>query len=304
MGKPGQAWPLQATGRKHMELWEDPISDLEWIRSVNLRDRGYIQADELHDIWFKLIGSYSPLKMTYSSDKLVALSGVAEVVYGAQDFCHGYLAGLWRETLIQDMLWFVTTAHEPRPSEFRAPSWSWASVEGLIGNAENGMATSFGFTGAKAVARLVDYQISTHPEDVKQTGRILGSFLKMQGVIKPAPALESGDNENVYKIHDVILFGEDIRGDVYIDALSETRSILYLMPLKLTVDKEFRAIATADSPCTVKGLLLQKDGDCYNRVGMFSVSKLSMDYFDDCKRQDILFIDGDRKSTHDQAVRS
>jgi len=91
----GQAFPLQATGRKHLELWEDAMSDLEWIRCTSLRDKGYFDETELHDTWCRIVMEFSHLKLTYPSDKLIALSGVAQVISNASGGPLMYLAGLW-----------------------------------------------------------------------------------------------------------------------------------------------------------------------------------------------------------------
>jgi hypothetical protein len=43
-----------------------------------------------------------------------------------------YLAGMRRDTLLQDLLWWNIDKNAPRTSKPLAPSWSWASVSGPI----------------------------------------------------------------------------------------------------------------------------------------------------------------------------
>ncbi|KAE8310248.1 hypothetical protein BDV41DRAFT_579754 [Aspergillus transmontanensis] len=44
-----------------------------------------------------------------------------------------YLAGLWSDTLVIDLLWYVTGKWlYTRPEPWRAPTWSWASMDGGI----------------------------------------------------------------------------------------------------------------------------------------------------------------------------
>jgi hypothetical protein len=52
-----------------------------------------------------------------------------------------YLAGLWRSGILSDLLWVSTWVYKKakeglnwpcRPGVYRAPSWSWASIDGLI----------------------------------------------------------------------------------------------------------------------------------------------------------------------------
>ncbi|KAF8860606.1 HET-domain-containing protein, partial [Acephala macrosclerotiorum] len=82
--------------------------------------------------WRNIIQLYSRARLTYSKDKLVALSGVArqfQSVTGDQ-----YVAGLWRTGLEVYLCWRVersetlNPAPEPETSLYQAPSWSWAST--------------------------------------------------------------------------------------------------------------------------------------------------------------------------------
>jgi len=86
--------------------------------------------NELYELWRSITVSYSKGRLTKDRDKLVAISRVARNV--AQRFGGEYLAGMWRQHLIEQLMWFVSEAPEPRPSEYRAPSWSWVSVNGTI----------------------------------------------------------------------------------------------------------------------------------------------------------------------------
>ncbi|KAI0631620.1 hypothetical protein C8Q77DRAFT_1159393 [Trametes polyzona] len=80
--------------------------------------------------WWSVIRQYSPRSVSFPSDRLVACGGIAEKFHPALK--SDYLAGLWRDTLLRDLLWTrdFESAHFPRPVEYRAPSWSWAAVEG------------------------------------------------------------------------------------------------------------------------------------------------------------------------------
>src|SRR4051794_24470963 len=43
-----------------------------------------------------------------------------------------YLAGLWRQNLAGGLLWEIEDQARPRPVYYRAPSWSWASVDDKV----------------------------------------------------------------------------------------------------------------------------------------------------------------------------
>ncbi|KAH8596815.1 heterokaryon incompatibility protein-domain-containing protein [Bisporella sp. PMI_857] len=84
--------------------------------------------------WQDLVSAYSKCHLTVSEDKLVAFSGVAGSLMSTQ--ADHYLAGMWESSLIYDLAWWrSSTDREDFPistTSSRAPSWSWASVDGEI----------------------------------------------------------------------------------------------------------------------------------------------------------------------------
>lgn len=56
------------------------------------------------NLWRKIVVAYSPLALTVSSDKLPALSGLADKRRVSTN--QKYLAGLWESTLVFDLLWY------------------------------------------------------------------------------------------------------------------------------------------------------------------------------------------------------
>ncbi|KAM0438516.1 hypothetical protein ACHAPT_001265, partial [Fusarium lateritium] len=84
-------------------------------------------------VWERLVSQYSRSELTLAEDKLVALSGVAKLF--RQAFGDRYLAGLWWSPLARLLCWsrdtFEDNEARVRP-DYRAPSWSWASVDGPI----------------------------------------------------------------------------------------------------------------------------------------------------------------------------
>ncbi|KAK2029232.1 HET-domain-containing protein, partial [Colletotrichum zoysiae] len=94
------------------------------------------------EFWFRLVEEYTTRKLTVSTDKLPALAGVAALVksFGLRDGNGSptYVAGLWREDIARGLIWGAKYDHpdgrkapriDGRP---RAPSWSWASVDGEV----------------------------------------------------------------------------------------------------------------------------------------------------------------------------
>ena len=103
------------------KLWKPA---LERGGSLNAKDA----LSMWHTAWLRIIENYTERHLTNPSDKLVALSGVAS--YFQEKIGDAYLAGLWRSTFLLDLLWSTNYTEIPKPSDYRAPSWSWASIDG------------------------------------------------------------------------------------------------------------------------------------------------------------------------------
>ncbi|KAH8779392.1 heterokaryon incompatibility protein-domain-containing protein [Hyaloscypha finlandica] len=87
--------------------------------------------------WEAIVEEYTQRKRTIPNDMLPAISGIAE------DYQHNaeiiYLAGLWKHSFPHNLLWFNLKSQErannrtislcKRPSKYRAPTWSWASID-------------------------------------------------------------------------------------------------------------------------------------------------------------------------------
>ncbi|KAF9464042.1 heterokaryon incompatibility protein-domain-containing protein [Collybia nuda] len=85
---------------------------------------------QLDMCWDTILQKYTERGLTVSTDKLAALSGVAEQVHRLWPNST-YAAGLWTHQLPSALLWSQRYC-ETRPGIYRAPSWSWAAVDGQI----------------------------------------------------------------------------------------------------------------------------------------------------------------------------
>lgn len=98
-------------------------------------------VDEAYEQWLMMYNFYTARALTNDTDRLVALAGLArrfaEIMKSRFSREEQYLAGLWRGSLPRDLLWHIefkglskveNRRHE-RPSVWRAPSWSWVSME-------------------------------------------------------------------------------------------------------------------------------------------------------------------------------
>jgi len=91
-----------------------------------LEDGGLAKAT-----WHDFVQEYSTKQLTHEKDNFPALQGLMRRIYCSRD--DEYYAGLWRNTIHQDLLWCaVNYTRTGRPMQWRAPSWSWASVVGGV----------------------------------------------------------------------------------------------------------------------------------------------------------------------------
>lgn len=83
--------------------------------------------------WHSIVAMYTSTNLTRASDKLPALSGLAKAMLGDKRKDE-YFAGLWKSNLKYDLLWSLSLFSSPvrKPRCYRAPSWSWASVDGSV----------------------------------------------------------------------------------------------------------------------------------------------------------------------------
>jgi hypothetical protein len=91
-----------------------------------------VPANQLHDSWTFAVDDYNNRRLSESGDKLIAIAGLAEEYHSHFGKQLGtYLAGHWFNSLRTNLFWHVPKlACQSRPNVYRAPSWSWAAVDG------------------------------------------------------------------------------------------------------------------------------------------------------------------------------
>lgn len=137
-----------------------------------------------YNAWYSIAEHYSSRTLTKPTDKLSALSGLASLfanslVGGSADYC----AGLWRQDLVQGLLWHV---REPcaRHGAYVAPSWSWASMDGKISYLIQ-QGHQMNFESHVTIEQVVcDTWTPVNP-----TGRLSGGYIQLTGQLEPVHLL-------------------------------------------------------------------------------------------------------------------
>ncbi|RDL37209.1 uncharacterized protein BP5553_04642 [Venustampulla echinocandica] len=82
----------------------------------------------LLQIWYHSLRMFSRRALTYAPDKLPAIAGLATEFANLSG--DTYLAGHWRSQLLRELMWSTYPNLKLfKPSQWRAPTWSWASVD-------------------------------------------------------------------------------------------------------------------------------------------------------------------------------
>ncbi|KAI1317490.1 hypothetical protein F5Y16DRAFT_149219 [Xylariaceae sp. FL0255] len=98
-------------------------------KSTKIWQSGLDKSNRL-SLWNQTVTQYSTCALSKPTDKLVAIGGLARTFSGAMKT--DYLAGLWRDHLIQGLNWETISPTARRLGTYRAPTWSWASIDSPI----------------------------------------------------------------------------------------------------------------------------------------------------------------------------
>jgi hypothetical protein len=84
--------------------------------------------------WARVVRLYTGAELTVSHDKLIAISGLASEMRLCGHASGRYVAGMWESQLPISLLWMRADMDDQpsschRPEQYRAPSWSWASLD-------------------------------------------------------------------------------------------------------------------------------------------------------------------------------
>ena len=135
-----------------------------------------------HWRWYNSIEDYSEGGLTQPTDKLVALSGVAQSyrdLNRLQD--EDYIAGYWKSQLPYALCWQTRKLKWTyRPPVYIAPSWSWASIEGALYYAFSAEETEK--VSTKSLCQIKDIKLH-HVHAHYKTGPLRGGCIHVRGHI-------------------------------------------------------------------------------------------------------------------------
>jgi hypothetical protein len=122
--------PLQRIGG--FQMW--PRYE-EWMESSQRSEQGDTNSrmkSSMYKIWKSTVMGYTIRRLTEGSDKLPAIQSIAAEMEAAINDSYINFAGMWRGHIKYDLLWHVKDGTRSKPAKYRAPSWSWASIDAGI----------------------------------------------------------------------------------------------------------------------------------------------------------------------------
>jgi hypothetical protein len=220
---------------------------------------------------------YFAAELTYPSDKLPALSGIARRTYDERG--GAYVAGMWMdEDMLAQLCWRVSVPRM-RPVH-RASSWAWTSVDGQLGfqTRQSGILDT-------VYARVLDAQMDLLGAD--PFGQVRTGCLRLacQGMLEArcvdAATVNIGDTAYPFSPDCLASKTETDRG-----------SKAYLLPLLAgRTDTAVYRNGGDNEPVeeiVVQGLVLSKDLDSdsrFARIGMFQFYKNQAHDYDEAEKE-------------------
>jgi hypothetical protein len=89
-----------------------------------------MEVAKLYAYWRQSVCTYTQRQLTFASDRLPALSGIAATFSDVLE--DNYLAGIWEQDIVNGLSWHSVKPSNRPISRPQGPSWSWASIEGPV----------------------------------------------------------------------------------------------------------------------------------------------------------------------------
>lgn len=243
--------------------------------------------------WHRVVEQYSRRHLTHQNDKLPAISGIAGKIQKATS--SRYIAGLWEANLALDLMWSATSAvdaHYFSPDKYRAPSFSWASLDNPVAFASSDQEER---ESVVSLITLVSSSVSV--TGLNPLGTLSDASIHVRGHIRHATLLSTqrgGIWEYVLLLkgtsaitiqNDCLLVEEVIGG-------SSSRTAQMIRRARCgDVPRIFKApvlsLCVTRHDTWISGLVLglaRQSPDCWNRLGTFAAGS---DVFQSAQEEEV-----------------
>ncbi|TEA18482.1 hypothetical protein C8034_v009521 [Colletotrichum sidae] len=195
-----------------------------------------VRPEDKEWVWSDIVYHYTRAKLTNPLDRLPALSGIARRQHEANG--KQYLAGMWRERLVTQIPRTRYGIRRKRPS-WRAPSWSWASIDGAI--------FYWHYWDRDSIVQELKTYIDvldawTTPSGPDPFGRVNDGLLSIAcATLVSGQLLESGDFDDIamgrgfFSVAAMPIISEHTRFPVWLDCLEDdelsSQNHVFLLPV-------------------------------------------------------------------------
>jgi len=210
-------------------------------------------------LWIEIVEHYTERSLTDPEDRLHALAGItSELKQLWHDEC---LFGLWKQTLVELLLWSPQATLETRWRLDRAPSWSWASLDCPIGFASL----------ERADATIIQAHLASSPDPGLRKIRLRCKVLEEEQI----PSDSSFARINRFW---------DLSSEALPSDSSLPRIIRFWdLPIEAEHDRQVRYLVLGDMrnfPDVILGLMVVREEnsapDVFRRVGYFNSQPSTM----------------------------
>lgn len=220
--------------------------------------------------WFGIVEEFSRLRLTYQSDRLQALKGVAEV-FREKLGCQ-YLSGVWASDLAKGLLWNFTryesynfsssSSATKRQGKDVAPTWSWASMVLADGNR-----IFYPAGDDKSFVADERFELVCPDPLLKSTGSDLGSD---SGAVRVKSAFASAIACSAVSVD------EQQQGALLIfDTAVDDMVIITIIHIRMDDSSEFeKSMASREVSCLLIGSTIEKDWETDQRTRYFCMLAL------------------------------
>jgi hypothetical protein len=141
-------------------------------------------------LWHLVVEIYSDKRITFEKDRLVALSALAQSLDDRK--LGKYMAGIWENDIPQGLTWRSKGSKNRRAKEYKAPSWSWATLEGpvtYIGAAKQsiGLAHRYEIPLKQPKAKVISCHFE--PATINEFADAKMGEITLRGLVTPASIL-------------------------------------------------------------------------------------------------------------------
>lgn len=226
--------------------------------------------ETIYQLWYDLLNTYSRRRMTFDTDKIAAISGIAKIF--SQLLKDELIYAIWKGDAARSILWATL---QDVQTILKAPSWSWAKSHGQINFCWR--------TGVNGQYGMPSYLASTRTAEIDCNMMAAGQLI-IFGLSQYANEIEvdhSTHSDMRSNLPSSLVFPGNalIRGEVYVDEkerfkVQSSTSRLYCVQIGNWTTAGYNGNPCNSSSPHIAGLCLRETEitETFKRVGVFSIT--------------------------------